>query len=228
MHLPNLLNAKHPRADGVRAPAAAARPAGLRLRALLAALGATGFTAAVLVALALVGGRLGLWAGSPAVDLGVRERQLAPPSTRPNSVSSQALHWPDHPRRAAAHIEPLPLVSATAAPGAGAGDAAPGGDSAAEGAAEGGAGGAADGAATLRRIAVLLESVPGAAVIEQRSDYLRVAFTTRWMRYVDDAEFWFDPVERVVHVRSASRLGYSDGGLNRSRIESIRRALASG
>jgi uncharacterized protein (DUF1499 family) len=45
------------------------------------------------------------------------------------------------------------------------------------------------------------------------------------MRFVDDAEFWFDPVKGVIQARSASRLGREDFGVNRARIESIRQAL---
>jgi uncharacterized protein (DUF1499 family) len=47
------------------------------------------------------------------------------------------------------------------------------------------------------------------------------------MKYVDDAEFWFDPAAGVIQVRSASRLGKSDLGVNRERIESIRHKLGS-
>lgn len=46
------------------------------------------------------------------------------------------------------------------------------------------------------------------------------------MKYVDDVEFWFDPSAGVIQVRSASRLGESDLGANRSRIEAIRVRLA--
>ena len=46
------------------------------------------------------------------------------------------------------------------------------------------------------------------------------------MRYVDDVEFLEDPSEGVTHVRSASRLGYSDLGANRSRIENIRSLIS--
>jgi len=48
------------------------------------------------------------------------------------------------------------------------------------------------------------------------------------MRYVDDTEFWFDPGAGVVQVRSASRVGSSDLGVNRARIEAIRARLAAG
>jgi uncharacterized protein (DUF1499 family) len=49
---------------------------------------------------------------------------------------------------------------------------------------------------------------------------------TRLMRFVDDAEFYLDEKAGVIHVRSASRLGSSDFGVNRARIESIRAKLA--
>jgi uncharacterized protein (DUF1499 family) len=73
------------------------------------------------------------------------------------------------------------------------------------------------------RIAPL--ALRGSAVVERRTEYLRVQFTTRWMHFVDDAEFWFDPVNQVIQVRSASRVGREDFGVNRARIEAIRQAL---
>lgn len=81
------------------------------------------------------------------------------------------------------------------------------------------------GADTLDRIARIVQAMPGGAVVERRTDYLRVQFTTHWMRFVDDAEFWFDPVNQVIQVRSASRVGREDFGVNRARIEAIRQAL---
>ncbi len=68
----------------------------------------------------------------------------------------------------------------------------------------------------------------GARIVERRPDYLYVQFTSRLMRFVDDAEFWFDPAAGVVQVRSASRVGRGDLGVNRARIEAIRERLAAG
>jgi len=45
------------------------------------------------------------------------------------------------------------------------------------------------------------------------------------MKFVDDAEFWYDPNAQVIQVRSASRVGQSDMGANRMRIEAVRAAL---
>ena len=57
-------------------------------------------------------------------------------------------------------------------------------------------------------------------IIEDSPEYLRVELRTTL--FVDDGEFLLDRVGRVIHVRSASRLGYSDLGKNRRRIEVIR------
>jgi uncharacterized protein (DUF1499 family) len=81
--------------------------------------------------------------------------------------------------------------------------------------------------ATLDRIAQIVGSKPGGRVVKREPGYLQAVFETKLMRYQDDVEFWADAAAGVVQVRSASRVGYSDRGVNRSRIESIRRALAS-
>ena len=84
---------------------------------------------------------------------------------------------------------------------------------------------AGDPVAAMNRLRNVLNTWPGATVVEDRPDYLAVEFETRWLRFVDDAEFLLDPAERVIHVRSKSRLGRNDFGVNRSRLESLRRKL---
>ena len=70
--------------------------------------------------------------------------------------------------------------------------------------------------------------LPGAKLVSERPDYLYLQYRTRWLGFVDDAEFWADPAAGVVQVRSASRIGRKDFGVNRERIEAIRAALAAG
>ncbi len=61
--------------------------------------------------------------------------------------------------------------------------------------------------------------------IESESrNYIHAEFTSAVWRFVDDAEFYFDDAAKVIHLRSASRLGKSDFGVNRKRIEEIRKA----
>jgi uncharacterized protein (DUF1499 family) len=86
---------------------------------------------------------------------------------------------------------------------------------------------AGDAKAAIARIAAVVEALPGTRIVERRDDYLYAQFTTPMMRFVDDVEFWADPAAGVVQVRSASRVGRKDFGVNRARIEAIRARLAA-
>jgi uncharacterized protein (DUF1499 family) len=67
-----------------------------------------------------------------------------------------------------------------------------------------------------------VESMQGASVIRHEGNYLYAEFRTRIMRFVDDVEFVFDEQAGLIHVRSASRLGRRDFGVNRARVEALR------
>jgi len=82
-----------------------------------------------------------------------------------------------------------------------------------------------DGPATLAKIKAIVEGMDGAKVVKSEPDYLYAQFTTRLMKYVDDVEFWYDPSAKVIQVRSASRVGRGDLGVNRKRIETVRGAF---
>src|SRR5512137_576576 len=71
-----------------------------------------------------------------------------------------------------------------------------------------------DPVAAMNRLRDVLNAWPGATVVENRPDYLAVEFETRWLRFVDDAEFLLDPAARVIDVHSQSRLGRKDFGVN--------------
>jgi uncharacterized protein (DUF1499 family) len=77
--------------------------------------------------------------------------------------------------------------------------------------------------ADLRRA---VESVERATVIKAERNYLYAEYRTRLLRYVDDVELYYDERQGVVHVRSASRLGRRDFGVNRKRIETLRSVIA--
>lgn len=70
-----------------------------------------------------------------------------------------------------------------------------------------------------------VEAMPRTRIISADSHYLYAEFRSRLLRYVDDVEFLFH--ENVIHVRSASRLGRRDFGVNRKRIEEIRTLMSS-
>lgn len=76
-------------------------------------------------------------------------------------------------------------------------------------------------AAAKKTLTQVVTSMAGSRVITDKEDYLYVEFKSRIMGFVDDVEFYF-PEESIIHVRSASRMGYSDLGANRKRIETIR------
>lgn len=81
----------------------------------------------------------------------------------------------------------------------------------------------------LATIRSLIGELNNADVVESEGEnYLRAEFTTRIIGFVDDVEFLYDPEEGVTHVRSASRVGYSDLGANRQRIERLRQRLNGG
>jgi uncharacterized protein (DUF1499 family) len=84
------------------------------------------------------------------------------------------------------------------------------------------AGGARDAWAALRSV---LQSTPRVKLIAERDNYLYAEFTSRFMGFVDDVEFLLDDQGAVIHVRSASRLGSSDFGVNRQRVETIRNRI---
>ena len=65
------------------------------------------------------------------------------------------------------------------------------------------------------------------AIIDEKPGYLHAEFTSQIMGYVDDVEFLLDDKALLIQVRSASRLGTSDFGVNRKRVEAIRAAWAS-
>ena len=77
-------------------------------------------------------------------------------------------------------------------------------------------------AAEFSRLQDLFSYMQGATLIEEGQGYLRFEFSTPVMRYVDDVEFLLDDAAGAIHVRSASRVGYSDMGANRERVETIR------
>ena len=75
----------------------------------------------------------------------------------------------------------------------------------------------------MNRLRAIIRSLPRTAVVTDTGAYLHVEFTSALFRFVDDVEFLADGNAKVIHVRSASRLGTSDLGVNRKRVEEIRR-----
>ena len=76
---------------------------------------------------------------------------------------------------------------------------------------------------TLAQVAAAVRAMPRTTIVSEKADYLYAEFRSRLLRFVDDVEFYFDG--SVIHVRSCSRLGRRDFGVNRRRIEALRRLI---
>lgn len=152
--------------------------------------------AVAIVALALlVAGQLGLLRGKAPQDLGFKDGKLKRPSRTPNSVTSQAELWPDHPQKAYSAIAPIKTTG--------------------------------DGNSEMAKIADALKTMPRTVIVKQEPGYIYAQCTTQLLKFTDDVEFALDAAAGVIHVRSASRLGQKDFGVNRARVEAIRAAIGT-
>lgn len=76
--------------------------------------------------------------------------------------------------------------------------------------------------AALAQLKAVVLSRPRLRLLEERPGYLRFEATSALFRFKDDLEFLADDSAKLIHVRSASRVGHSDLGVNRRRVEAIR------
>jgi len=79
----------------------------------------------------------------------------------------------------------------------------------------------------IQRIAELVAEDSSIDIVAQTNNYIHLTHTTPVMGYIDDQEILVDPSTQTLLVRSASRLGYSDWGTNRGRVEQLRHQAAS-
>lgn len=79
-----------------------------------------------------------------------------------------------------------------------------------------------DTAAAHATILAILQDDPHFTIITNEPTYIHAEARTNLWQFIDDVEFFFDEADSLIHFRSASRLGYGDGGTNRQRIEKIR------
>ncbi|MGH4138797.1 DUF1499 domain-containing protein [Clostridium sp.] len=68
----------------------------------------------------------------------------------------------------------------------------------------------------------LIENYGNVKIIENESNYMYVVFTTGIIKFHDDVEFYFDESKKLIQIRSSSRIGYSDMGLNRERYSKLK------
>ena len=78
----------------------------------------------------------------------------------------------------------------------------------------------------ITKLKAAITSMPRTKIINAEGNYIYAEFTSALMGYVDDVEFYLNPEKNIIEVRSASRLGQSDLGVNRDRVETIRANFA--
>jgi uncharacterized protein (DUF1499 family) len=83
-----------------------------------------------------------------------------------------------------------------------------------------------DGSAEMAKLASALKAMPRTQIVQQTDDYIYAQCTTQLLKFTDDVELYLDKTAGVIHVRSASRIGRKDLGVNRARVEALRQALA--
>ncbi len=85
-----------------------------------------------------------------------------------------------------------------------------------------------DGKAAMARLARIVSHMPRTTVVTSGPAYLYAQCRTRLLGFTDDLEFYLDEPAGVIQVRSASRLGKGDLGVNRKRVEALRRQFEQG
>jgi uncharacterized protein (DUF1499 family) len=74
----------------------------------------------------------------------------------------------------------------------------------------------------FEEIKTLIENTPRTKIVEINKDYLHAEATSKWMKYVDDLEVSFLPESNILLIRSESRVGESDLGVNQKRVDLLK------
>ena len=82
-----------------------------------------------------------------------------------------------------------------------------------------------DAPAAMAAVRKAVESMRDSTIVRAEGSYLYAEYRTKTMRFVDDVEFLYDGKAGLIHVRSASRLGRRDFGVNRARVEALRKRI---
>ena len=77
----------------------------------------------------------------------------------------------------------------------------------------------------FKEVKEIIENTPRSVIVELDGDYLHAEVTSKWMKYVDDLEVSFVPESRKLLVRSESRVGEGDLGVNQKRVDLLKSKL---
>jgi len=79
----------------------------------------------------------------------------------------------------------------------------------------------------MDRLVEIVASLPRTNIVTTTDSYLHAEIKSRLFQFIDDLEFLCDEKKHQIHVRSASRVGHTDFGVNRNRVEVIRKRFAT-
>lgn len=71
----------------------------------------------------------------------------------------------------------------------------------------------------------IIRFTEGAKIVNEQEGYLHATYRSQVMGFVDDLELLFPPNQKIIELRSSSRIGYYDFGVNRDRAEALRKAF---
>ena len=74
----------------------------------------------------------------------------------------------------------------------------------------------------FEKIKSFIENTPRTEIVEIDGDYLHAEATSKWMKYIDDLEISFLPESNILSIRSESRVGESDLGVNQKRVDLLK------
>ena len=83
-----------------------------------------------------------------------------------------------------------------------------------------------DGEQAMEKLASALAKTERTVVVKREPGYIYAQSTTALLKFTDDLELSLDKPNGVIHVRSSSRLGQKDFGVNRARVEALRAQLS--
>jgi len=73
------------------------------------------------------------------------------------------------------------------------------------------------------RLRDIIKGMEESSIVMEKDDYIHAEYRSAIFRFVDDVEFYLDDTRKLIHFRSASRVGNYDFGVNRKRMETIRK-----
>ncbi len=74
---------------------------------------------------------------------------------------------------------------------------------------------------SFQKVLEAVATTPRTRIIEQSKSYIHAEATTKWMRYVDDLEIMSIPQKGILQIRSESRVGVGDNGVNKKRVDKL-------